>query len=144
LFAERTDYPLRLQDFSAIEVSWDDKSAALSRIAERLRIATDALLFVDDNAGELAEVAAQLPALHTLHADPRAELTQRALCYYPALWRFRAGAADTLRIADLQASTARDELAARVSDPAEYFQSLQVALSFRLDPLDEVERLAEL
>lgn len=144
LFAEREDYPLRMQDFSAVEVSWQEKSAALSRIAARLRIAPDALLFVDDNAGELAEVAARLPALHTLHADPRAELTQRALSYYPGLWRQRAGSADKLRVADLQASAAREALAAQASDPSEYFRSLQVKLRFAIDPSDQLERLAEL
>lgn len=144
LFELRTDYPLRLQDFSAIEVSWDEKVAALRRAAERLRVGVDALLFVDDNAGELAAVAAALPALHTVHAKPEAEETQRALSYYPGLWRFRSGAADKLRVADLHANAAREQLASQLSDPGEYFRSLQIKLTFRYNPLDQLERLAEL
>jgi len=144
LFATREDYPLRIEDFSAIEVSWDEKPAALQRVAARLRIALDALLFVDDNAGELAAAAAALPALHTLHAQPHAEHTMRALHYYPGLWRYRTGGDDRLRIADMQANAAREELATRLDDPAEYFRSLQIQLTFRYNPLDQLERLAEL
>lgn len=144
LFEVRADYPLRMHDFSAIEVTWDEKSAALRRAAERLRIGSDALLFVDDNAGELAAVVADLPALRTLHATPDAELTQRALSYYPGLWRWRAGAADKLRVADLDANAARDALATQLSDPAEYFRSLQIKLTFRYNAVEELERLAEL
>lgn len=144
LFAARTDYPLRIQDFSAVEVSWEEKPVALQRIAARLRIALDAMLFVDDNAGELAAVAGALPALHTLHAQPEADLTQRALEYYPGLWRFRAGAADRLRIADMHANAAREELATRANDPAEYFRSLQIKLTIHYNVLGQLERLAEL
>jgi FkbH-like protein len=144
LFEARTDYPLRIQDFSAVEVAWQEKSIALRRIAERLRIGVDALLFVDDNAGELAAAVAELPALHTLHAQPQAELTQRALSYYPGLWRFRAGGADKLRVADMHANIAREVLATRLGDPEEYFRSLQIKLCFRANPLDQLDRLAEL
>lgn len=144
LFAVRTDYPLRLEDFSAVEVSWDDKAIALQRIAARLRTTLDAVLFIDDNAGELAAMAAELPALHTLHAQPQAAYTHRALSYYPRLWRFRMNRADRLRIADTNANDARAELAARLSDPAEYFRSLQIKLHVSFDPPEQLERLGEL
>jgi FkbH-like protein len=144
LYEARADYPLRPADFSVIEVSWNDKPAALQRCTEHLRIAPDALLFVDDNAGELAASSAALPSLHTLHAQPDAALTLRALDHYPGLWRFRTGAADAVRIADLQANTERTALAARALDPDAYFRSLQVQLSFRYNAPSELERAAEL
>ena len=67
LFATRTDFPLRLAHFSAIEVSWGDKASALERIAHRLRIGPDAIVIVDDNPGELATVAAPTRSV-TVHA----------------------------------------------------------------------------
>ena len=79
LFAQRDDYPLRWDDFSVTEISWGDKAAAINRIAKALRVAADSILFVDDNPGELASVAAQLPQVHTVYASPDAGQTQRRL-----------------------------------------------------------------
>jgi len=144
LFGKRDDYPLRWEDFSAIEVSWADKPAALSRVARRLRIGLDAILFIDDNPGELASVATMLPELHTLRAEPDAEHTRFALTYYPGLWRWKTGADDAKRLRDLQATVEREAMMARTDDMAEYFRSLQVSLTVHIDPPDLIDRLTEL
>lgn len=144
LFADRADYPLRREDFSAFEVSWDDKAVALARIATALRIAPDAILYVDDNPGELASVAARLPDIRAVHADADAHLTWNAIRYYPGLWRWRIEADDLKRVRDLQASGEREQLLAAAADPAEYFRSLQVSLTYRHDPATQIDRLADL
>jgi FkbH-like protein len=48
------------------EVGWGPKSDGVRRVAERLDIGIDSLIFVDDNPFERAEVAAALPAVETL------------------------------------------------------------------------------
>lgn len=48
------------------EVGWGPKSDGVRRVAERLDIGIDTLIFVDDNPFERAEVAAALPAVETL------------------------------------------------------------------------------
>ncbi|GGD00287.1 haloacid dehalogenase [Undibacterium terreum] len=142
LFAQRSDYPLKWSDFSAIEVSWDPKAQALSRVAQALRIAPDAILFVDDNPGELASVAAALDGIKTVHAD--AALTRRAIEFYPGLWRWRVDVNDAKRVQDLQANAERIALQADAADSSAYFRSLQVALGFSYDPLEQLARVAEL
>ncbi|WP_340379022.1 HAD-IIIC family phosphatase [Streptomyces sp. SS7] len=52
--------------FLAPQVSWQDKSESLRRIADSLGIAVDALVLVDDSPYERAEVEALLPAVGTL------------------------------------------------------------------------------
>ncbi|MFJ8104482.1 HAD-IIIC family phosphatase [Streptomyces sp. NPDC096132] len=54
--------------FLAPQVSWQDKSESLQRIAKDLGIAVDALVLVDDSPYERAEVEALLPGVRTL--DP--------------------------------------------------------------------------
>ncbi|MFJ6723485.1 HAD-IIIC family phosphatase [Streptomyces sp. NPDC091281] len=54
--------------FLAPQVSWQDKSESLRRIAKDLGIAVEALLLVDDSPYERAEVTALLPGVRTL--DP--------------------------------------------------------------------------
>lgn len=144
LFAARPDFPLRPEHLSAMEVSWDHKSAGLRRIADVLRIGTDALLFVDDNPGELAAVATALPDVRPLYAGPRAEDAIAALAHYPGLHRWRADETDALRARDLEASRQRASLEAEAGDPEAYLRSLDVRLRFARDERAELERLAAL
>jgi len=143
LFAERTDFPLCWADFSATEISWGDKADALIRVADTLRIAPDALVFVDDNPGELAQVVQSLQHIGLLYALPDATLTQRALEYYPGLWRWRLQTEDMLRVEDLKASAQRAILQAQ-TDPDDYLRSLGVTLQVRIDPVDQLNRAASL
>jgi FkbH-like protein len=144
LFHERQDYPLRWEDFSVTEVSWGDKATALVRIAKGLRISPDAILFVDDNLGELASVVQQLPQIHAVHANADAELTRCAIQYYPGLWRWKLESDDAKRVQDLKASEMREVLAEQIPDPAEYFRSLHVTLRFRQNSWEQLSRLADL
>ena len=144
LFAQRDDYPLRWDDFSVTEISWGDKAAAINRIAKALRVAADSILFVDDNPGELASVAAKLPQVHTVYARPDAGQTQRAIEYYPGLWRWKVEADDTKRVQDMKANAEREEILTEMTDPSDYFRSLQVTLILRHDPLDQLSRLTDL
>lgn len=144
LFARREDYPLRWDHFSSTEISWGDKADALARIAAALRIAPDAMAFVDDNVGELAAVSSRLPGIQTVFASPDAMTTARALRYLPGLWRWTADATDAIRIRDLQANAERDALAASTADPGDYFRSLQARLVFRPRDVANLARLADL
>lgn len=144
LYHQRQDYPLRWEDFSVIDVSWGDKAAALERIAKALRIAPDAILFVDDNPGELASVVQQLPQIHAIHANADADLTRRAVLYYPGLWRWKVESDDAKRVQDMKASEVREALAKQIQDQAEYFRNLRVTLRFRRNPRDQLSRLADL
>ncbi|MFI1923869.1 HAD-IIIC family phosphatase [Streptomyces sp. NPDC020377] len=64
---DRLDAVPRLRArFLAPQVSWQDKSESLRRIAKDLGIAVDALVLVDDSPYERAEVEALLPGVRTL------------------------------------------------------------------------------
>ena len=88
LFEKRRDDPLRWDDFSVTEVSCGNRAGAIARIARQLRIAPDALLYVDTSPADLLAVATGLPAAHRVHAAADAELTERAVAHYPGLWRW--------------------------------------------------------
>lgn len=141
LFAERPDFPLRLDDFTARAIGWGAKSDGVRAVAADLRIATDAVVFVDDNAGELAEVAGGVRIGGLVHAaDPERTIT--ALSLFPGLHGHRRTAEDELRAADLAASAQRS--AGSHSDPVEYLRSLQVRLDLALDDASQLSRMAAL
>lgn len=60
---------LKVDDFAAFEASWDDKASGLRKIAKKLNIGLDALVFVDDNPAECTLVRQELPQVGTVHLD---------------------------------------------------------------------------
>ena len=62
-FRRHPDMLLREGDLAAFQANWLDKPGNLEAIAERLNIGLDALVFLDDNAAERAQVRAALPAV---------------------------------------------------------------------------------
>lgn len=52
---------LSRSDIAVFEIHWDSKVESIKRIAKRLNIGLDSLVFVDDSAKEIAEVAQRLP-----------------------------------------------------------------------------------
>ena len=150
LFEQRSDYPLRWDDFAVTEVSWGDKAGAIARIARQLRIAPEAVLYVDDNPGELLAVATGLPAVHQVPAAADAAVTERAVANYPGLWRWAVGSDDAKRVVDMAMNAERGRLAlehdrhAGHTERDAYFRELQVRLHIRVDDLSLLPRLGEL
>ena len=60
------------------------------------------------------------------------------------MWRWKVEADDTKRVQDMKANAEREELLTEMTDPSDYFRSLQVTLILRHDPLDQLGRLADL
>jgi FkbH-like protein len=144
LFSQRSDYPLCWNDFSAIEISWDEKATAIRRVAKSLRIDPNSMLFVDDNPGEVTNVLMSIPEIHTVLSSPDASITARAVDFYPAIWRWKVGSEDVKRFKDLKASAKREDLARMSNTQDEYFRGLKVSLLYRHNPLDQAQRLADL
>jgi FkbH-like protein len=143
LFAKRADFPLRVDDFTKICASWSSKAVMIAEIAEFLNIHTSAMLFIDDNIGELQTASASYPDLRLLMAYPDAEQTSRALKNYPGLLKLSSTSEDLLRGADVQANERRAALKSTMSRE-EYLRSLDVKLTFSADNLRHAERVAEL
>lgn len=143
LFDTRADMPLRREHLSACVAGWGPKAEAITDIAETLRIGVDTLLFIDDDIGQLAAVAQVHPDIRCIHAtSPSAVLN--ALRLFPGLHGPQGTVTDSLRVADLAASSAREELRRSSSDVDSYLASLEVRLHFDLNVAAQRRRLHEL
>jgi FkbH-like protein len=142
LFRERRDFPLKRTDLSSCVANWESKAHNLAKVAEELRISTDAILFVDDNPGELATVSAAFP-VHILHARSP-QVTAAGLRMFPGIHRFSVTSTDAIRVDDLAAAQQRADQLHEAADPKEYLRSIGIELSFRVDNGDDVERMAQL
>ena len=148
LFVSRGDLLLSLGDFSSIAIGWLSKAVSVVNIADDLRIGTDAVLFVDDNPGELAEVAISVPGVRLLLAGDPAD-TERCLRYYPGLDPWATSPAAAQRIGDLEAARLRQEHLAvtrlgGAGDAAAYLAQLGTELRVGVDIRAAVPRLADL
>lgn len=141
LFEMRQDFPLRPEMIASWQVGWGDKSAAIAGAAAAFNIAPDSFLVIDDNAGELIEIAQAHPGARLLFAGPAADGTAAVVRGYPALPRGEGGFAG--RAQDVQANREREAIANAVDEDA-YLQALQPVLTFSLDPQADRKRLAEL
>jgi FkbH-like protein len=61
------DMILRRDHIAAWQINWNDKASNLARLAEKLNIGIDSLVFVDDNAFECEWVESQLPQVAVVH-----------------------------------------------------------------------------
>jgi FkbH-like protein len=129
-FRDHPDMPLKESDIAAFVANWGDKATNLRAIASALNIGLDALVFLDDNPVERAQVRRELPmvAVPELPADPA--LYPRALLaagYFEAV----AFAQEDRDRADHYAANAERAAFAGTSDMAGYLASLDMVADFR-------------
>jgi FkbH-like protein len=143
-FRSHPEMVLGLDDFVAFEASWDSKADALQRIATKLSLGLDSLVFADDNPAEIALVSQTLAdvACVSLGPDP-ADFTGRlqdARLFEPrSLTREDAG-----RTLQYRSEEERQRLSAQATDMASYWRSLgMVATLSAFRPVD-VPRIAQL
>jgi FkbH-like protein len=145
LFSTRPDFPLSWDDFSAHSIGWQPKSEGIIAVAKALRIDVGAILFVDDNVGELLEAAQRVPWIRCVHAEWEADRTAAALRYFPSLSMLEGGAEDGLRIADLRANDERERVLESAGEDLEsYYRELGVRLTVDPRPSEAIGRVAEL
>lgn len=120
------------EDFLAFETDWGPKPDMLRRIAERLHVGTDALVFVDDRPEQRAEARAALPeaAVPELPADPA--LWPAFLARQNLFEAAQLTEDDALRARSLHDDEARTAAAQRLT-PEAYVASLRQEL--RPEPL---------
>ena len=66
---ENIKMPLKIDDFTCIEVNWKSKSDNISKIAIDLNLGLDSMIFVDDSLYELEQVKTSLPEIRCLQFD---------------------------------------------------------------------------
>ncbi len=145
LFAtRRADYGLALDDFVAIEVSWNSKADAVRCAAAAAKIGEDAVVFVDDNPGELLTVGLQCAGVALVQARADPDRTVDALRWQPGLWRWTGDDVAALRADDLAANAAREQLLHDAADFDRYLEELGVRAEIGVDRYEQLSRLADL
>jgi FkbH-like protein len=141
---EHPDCLLRPEDFAALEISWDLKSAGLRRIAERLRLGLDAFVFVDDSPFEREEVRTALPQVRVLDFPEKPEGLVAMLRSCSAFDRLRVTAEDQIRAQSYADEAQREALRTTAKTPADFYRSLKLRAKIYVAPPEDFERLHQL
>ena len=136
-FRDHPDMVLREEHIAVFVANWGDKATNLRAIAAALNIGLDALVFLDDNPVERAQVRRELPmvAVPEVPADPA--LYPRALAAAGYFEAITFSDDDRVR-ADAYRANAERAAFAGTSDMAGYLQSLDMVADVR--PFDSVNR----
>jgi FkbH-like protein len=143
-FREHQDMLLKESHLAVFQANWNDKASNLEAIAKTLNIGLDALVFLDDNPAERAQMRAALPmvAVPELPNDP---------AWYPWMLSsagyFEAVAfseEDRLRAASYASDASRAEVMATTRDLGEYLSSLDMVLENKPFDTEGRQRIVQL
>ena len=144
LFTVRSDMPLQLSDFVAIEVNWDPKPDNLRKIASSLNIGLDSIVFIDDSPFECELIRATLPEVTTIQLpeDPAAypRLIRETRCFD----RLSVTDSDAAKTEQYPQNRQRHKLQHSVSDLTTYLQTLETRLVIRPTLPKDLSRVHQL
>lgn len=143
----RPDLRISRNTLFPVEAHWEPKSSSVSRILKSWNIGADAVVFVDDSAHELAEVAAAHPEIHCLQfPQDNVEEGIRLLRKIRDLFaKSHTSREDLGRIQSVRDVVAFNEkLSAHASDSESFLASLDARIEIDLSPVANDQRALEL
>ena len=143
-FRDHPDMLLREKDIAVFQANWIDKATNLEAIAKSLSIGLDALVMLDDNPAERAQIRRALPMVGVpeLPDDP-----SRFAWYLNAAGYFEAVAysdEDRLRADSYASDARRAEIMGTSRDLGDYLASLDMVISLLPFHSSRRQRIAQL
>lgn len=142
LFNKRSDFILKMDDFTCIYANWNSKSDNIKLIAKDLNIGLNSMLFIDDNIAEIENVSSFIPEINTILAKDE-QTSLNYLDLYPCLIKKSVSKEDSLRSNDIKANKEREQLAKTLSKE-EYFKKLGMQIEIAVNDLHNIDRITEL
>jgi FkbH-like protein len=143
-FRSHSGMVLKESDIAVFMANWDDKATNLERIAQQLELGVDALVLLDDNPVERAQVRAALPqvAVPELGEDPSTFVrTLLAAGYFESVAFTRE---DLARAGQYQSNAQRAQAFEGSRDLNEFLRSLQMEIEFAPFTAQGRKRIAQL
>ena len=142
----RADMPLSLDDFAAVRANWSPKTGNLLDACRELNLAPDAVVFVDDNPHERAQMAAHLPevAVPPFPSDltrPAQFLRRLGQSFFASAG---ATAEDRARTEMYRAEAARRAFARTLPTMQDYLKGLRLTATAARATSEDVPRLAQM
>ena len=142
----RDEMPLSLDDFATTRVNWSPKAGNLLDACRELNLAPDAVVFVDDNAHERAQMKAHLPEVSvppfpTDLANPAQFLRRLGQYFFSSTGTTDE---DRARTEMYQAEAARRNFARTLPTVQDYLKGLHLTVTAARATVEDVPRLAQM
>lgn len=139
------DMTLKNDNIVVSEVNWNDKASNLRVIAEELNIGIDSLVFVDDSDFEINLIREQLPQVVCMQVpaaifDYPKQLAEIINTYF----YFSDSKADLDKTNQYKQQAQRNQSKRQFGDIESYLKSLEMEVTFHVNDVSEVERVAQL
>lgn len=129
-FRDHPDMVIQEADIAVFQANWTDKASNLESIASALDIGLDALVLLDDNPAERAQVRQALPAVAVPELPDNPALFVRTLLAAGYFETVALSNEDLLRADDYTARAKRIELKGTKRDLGDYLASLEMEITF--------------
>jgi FkbH-like protein len=143
-FERKAGMILKIEDFVAIKINWDNKADNIRAIARELNIGLDSIVFVDDNPAERALIRAELPMVGVpeLPGDPSDFVTTIA----SGMWfeMLTLTDEDRARVRSYRDNTARAEARSVATDLESYLNGLEMEAKWGAVNFKTLARAAQL
>jgi FkbH-like protein len=143
-FRDHPEMILRENHISVFQANWIDKAHNLQAIAKKLNIGLDALVLLDDNPAERAQLRAAFPdvAVPELPADPSwFPWFLTAPGYFEAV---SFSTEDRLRVESYASDAQRAEVLAKALNLGDYLTSLEMRIRFAPFDIQNRRRISQL
>jgi FkbH-like protein len=127
-FRKRADMPLAREHISDWEVHWGPKPESLQRIAARLNIGLDSLVFLDDNPAEIDLMRMSLPQVRAYLLPSRPEQLVEFLAGLEDFDQLEISAEDLRRAELYEIRKQQATAAAAATDLESFYRSLRMVL----------------
>jgi FkbH-like protein len=143
-FADRPEMRLKLDDFAVFVADWRRKPEQIAEIAETLGLGLDAIVFVDDNPAECAEVSAALPEVSSICLDMPPSERVRALAGSVRFEISALSSEDEQRQRSYAARAGAAQLRAGAATLEDFWRSLEMRARVRALDDASLDRAAQL
>jgi FkbH-like protein len=144
VFRDHPEMLLKRTDIAAFVANWDDKATNLQRIAEKLNIGIDSLVFVDDNPAERARIRQSLPMVAVPDLPVDAAQYVRCLAdagYFESVF-FTAD--DSRRAEQYSANASREAFLESSQSMDDFLKGLDMSVTFGSFRSVDLARVAQL
>ena len=144
VFRQHPEMLLKEADIAVFQANWLDKPSNLEAIARSLEIGIDALVLLDDNAAERAQVRAALPLVGVPEVGNDPAQYPALLCAAGYFEAVSYSDEDRTRAESYAANAMRAEVKAKARDLGDYLQSLDMVISHNAFDAANRPRIAQL
>jgi FkbH-like protein len=143
-FREHPEMLLRPSDIAVFMANWDDKASNLPKIAERLNLGIDSLVFMDDNPAERARVREGLPMVAVPELPDDAAQYVRCLADAGYFESIAFTADDAQRAQQYTENASREALRASAQNLEAFLDGLRMKVVFGPFQSVDLQRVTQL